>query len=85
MLQSMGSQRVRCNLAAEQQLMTECSGNTPHLLFSHGHGELEIAAEDQEFFSCHCGAIDLVTVPKLPKASLFSLYVGLPHSQTDDF
>ena len=77
----MGSQRVRCNLVAEQQLMTECS----HLLFSHGHGELEIAAEDQEFFSCHCGAIHLVTVPKLPKASLFSLYVGLPHSQIDDF
>ena len=85
MLQPMGSQRVRCNLAAEQQRLTEYSGATPHLLFSRGPGELEIAAEDQEVFSCHCGATDLVTVPKLPKASLFSLYVGLPHSQTDDF
>ena len=75
---SMGSQRVRCNLVAEQQLIHL----TPFLSWT---GELERAVEGQEFFPCHYGAADLVTAPKLPKASMFSLHVGLPHSQTDDF
>lgn len=56
--------------------MAECSARALHLLFSPRPWELEMAAEDQEFFSCHRGATDPAFGSSTPKDQPVLMVLG---------